>query len=144
SFLQVLVESGLAGIFLLMTSIAVAALRWLNSFLRLGIRGAFRDLCYLNLALVAPVLLHGVFESSMVVGTSLDAFFLAFGIGLIDRTMSLSAVSQPIERRRPAAALHPRVAFPGWPASIETSTRLSLAAPEQSASEANTGRMRGS
>src|SRR5262249_23048848 len=72
SYLQVLIEAGVIGILILGVVLLFIAVRWLENFARLRRIGASPEIAYLNLALLGPTLLHGLTESSLVTGTSLD------------------------------------------------------------------------
>ena len=54
----------------------------------------YRNLGFLALALYAAIFAHGVVEAGTIMGTTLNAVFLAFGIGLIDRLPLLVAAGE--------------------------------------------------
>ena len=90
SYFQVLAEAGLLGVFCLLAAIVVMLSKCHSNHVTLGRNGLPKDLSYLTLAFVVSGLVHGVFESSMVLGTSVNALFLGMGAGLADRTVALA------------------------------------------------------
>jgi len=84
-YMQVLAETGIAGVLLLVIALAVIGLRGLRLFRMLRPDGAFAVPSHLALGLSASILAHGVVESGPIVGGQVGGLALAFGIGLIDR-----------------------------------------------------------
>ncbi|MDA7622496.1 hypothetical protein N8693_00875 [Verrucomicrobia bacterium] len=52
------------------------------------------DFTALGAGILASVLLHGMVESSTILGTSTNVLFLGFAVGLLDRTNLLNSDEQ--------------------------------------------------
>jgi O-antigen ligase len=114
-YIQVLAETGIVGAIVLLTTISLVAVSWLSGFLRLKRWRMPTATGYFALALVMVELVHGLTESSPVVGTMMSALNLGLGIGLADRLVDLADVARPAlapaalaagqaaRRRRPSA-----------------------------------------
>jgi O-antigen ligase len=114
-YIQVLAETGIVGAFTLFTTLSLVAASWLGGFVRLKRWRLPTGSAYFALALVMVELVHGLTESSPVVGTMMSALNLGLGIGLSDRLVDLADVARPVgvpaavatgrapRRRRPSA-----------------------------------------
>jgi hypothetical protein len=58
------------------------------------------DLSYLSLACLFSVILHGLAESSMVIGGTLNPMLLGLGVGLSDRLREFSVAPRPTRASR--------------------------------------------
>jgi hypothetical protein len=104
AYLQTLVESGLIGASVLATALVVASRGVYRNYREAKRRQLPKELLYLNLAFLVPVLAHGAAESSLFIGASLDSLFLGMGIGLVDRMLPLVSTTGPSTPRRGRAA----------------------------------------
>jgi O-antigen ligase len=114
-YMQVLAETGIVGVFVLLVTLLIVAASWLGGFSRLKQWRLPTGTGYFALALVMVELVHGLTESSPVVGTMMSALDLGLGIGLADRLVDLADVARPSlapsvaaarivpRRRRPSA-----------------------------------------
>ncbi|MGQ0633594.1 MAG: O-antigen ligase family protein [Planctomycetaceae bacterium] len=105
AYLQTLVESGLLGAGVLVVALVVTGSGVYRNYRRIRRDRLPRELLYLNLAFLAPVLMHGMAESSLFIGASLDSLFLGMGVGLVDRLLPLitATVSSNVRRASRAA-----------------------------------------
>ena len=96
-YLQVLVEGGILLAPMFLFSLIAAQVRSLQLFWML--RRAHQGLLqygYLPIALTAALMVHGIAESSTMLGSSVIALFFPFAIGLLDRFRRLfNDFSQP-------------------------------------------------
>lgn len=120
AYLQVLVETGIVGVLILGRFLLVLALRTSATFRMLSRIRASKSVAWLAVAFTGSVLLHGLCESSVFVGTALNALLLGFGVGLMDRAPEFAIVAQrsaAVAARRQAKHGMPRprvvVAVPG-------------------------------
>lgn len=91
AYLQVFAEAGIIGVTLLAVFL-VSAIQLVYQSLKIGRRysGLARALCFVSAATAAALLLHGVFESSLVTGASPNAIILGFCIAQMDQLRVLS------------------------------------------------------
>lgn len=87
AYLQVLVEAGLVGAAVLVSAVLVSFWAWRIAVSRLKCdpSGSLKRYLYFSGALVLAPLVHGLAESSTVMGTSLNPLLLGFGASLLDR-----------------------------------------------------------
>ena len=93
-YLHVLAESGVIGgvLFLGMLFRLFSIHRVNTSSLKAGTD--HYDFTPLGAGILASVLLHGMVESSTLLGTSTNALFLGFAVGLLDRATLLNSEEQ--------------------------------------------------
>jgi O-antigen ligase len=84
-YLQTLVETGIIGGSLLVYVMATCARRGMRIIRASRRARGTRDLAFLAAAVTVAVFINGAAESSTLMGTSLNALLLGFGVGLIDR-----------------------------------------------------------
>lgn len=84
-YLQVAVESGVVGLVLLGLVLCVVAATSQKIYSKLKKTHLELSALTLSLGLVASVLVHGVGEAGAILGSTVNCFMLAFGIGLLDR-----------------------------------------------------------
>lgn len=93
AYIQTLIESGIVGAGLLLAALASIANGFLRNRDEFQRRRLPKELFYLNLALLAPILMNGAFESSLFIGASLDSLLLGMGVGLLDNAVRIVATS---------------------------------------------------
>jgi O-antigen ligase len=108
AYLQTLVETGLLGAGVLALALGMTARGLYRNYQQVKRRRLPRELLYLNLAFLVPVLMHGMAESSLFIGCSLDSLFLGMGVGLVDRMLPL-ILNTPSQAARRAGAAPARV-----------------------------------
>lgn len=92
-YLQVLVETGVLGAFTLLVASLCMAISWLQCLTQVRRSPILRGVCYLSLALLALELLHGVFESTPVVSSSVASLALGMGMGLAENAPRIAGSS---------------------------------------------------
>ena len=84
AYVQILVETGILGVVLFLLLVATAVPHWWATSRRCRPGEIHSALLYLSAACVASVLVHGLVEASMVLGTSYPPLLLGYGVGLLD------------------------------------------------------------
>lgn len=106
AYIQIFVDSGVVGlVFLCVFLFSVIPLLFRSLKLGRRLSGLPAILCYALSATAFALLLHGVFESSLVTGASPNAIVLAFSISQLDR---LQAFRGQQRRQAPATVPRPR------------------------------------
>ncbi len=88
-YLQVAVETGVFGVFLMGIAMLLVLFKGLSTYRYVRSVGIEPQTAYLALGLVAAVLAHGVIEAGTVMGSTLNGMMLPFGIALFDRLPEL-------------------------------------------------------
>jgi len=84
-YLQVALETGLVGFGLLVAFLVAVGVRARRTLRLLAERGWSTKWAYLAISLGSSVLLHGMAESSALLGTTINSFVLGVSVGLLDR-----------------------------------------------------------
>lgn len=123
-YLQVLAETGVAGGILLL----IAAFHITNLLVHGPPRGGpmARAPFYLSASIVVGLAVHGIAESSLLHGTTLNTFLFGLALGLLEQLRHLlPALESPPERLRVLRSLNGRSPTPvGSPAEAQACRRL--------------------
>lgn len=101
-YIQILAESGLLGISLLLLGLVVVASKALGHRRTLRHEPFNYAVLHLAIAFIVPALGHGMFESSNLAGASTNIVFMFLGIGLLDRLPIFQASMTPEYEEVPA------------------------------------------
>ena len=88
-YLHVLAECGVIGGFLFLAMLFNIFNVYRNGVAEMKAGMDPHDLTYFSAGILASMLLHGMVESSTLLGTSTNALFLGFSVGLLDRSTTL-------------------------------------------------------
>ena len=88
-YLQMAVETGAFGVFLMGIAMLFVFFKGLSTYRYVRSVGIEPQTAYLALGLVVTVLAHGVIEAGTVMGSTLNGMMLPFGIALFDRLPEL-------------------------------------------------------
>ena len=130
AYLQVLIESGLIGGAVLAGTLAAVLSRAWRTHAQLQRQRLPADLSYLMLACLISTTVHGLAESSMVMGSTLNPLLLGLGVGLGDRVREFSLMQRTTAAHRTAWARSRREAWAArWRRSPGGSAPVSADAP---------------
>ena len=121
AFPQVLAEAGSLGATVLLITVLTILSRWYSVNSRLKRRSDISQYTYLSAALIISHLVHGMAESSTVMGTSLNPLLLGMGVSLLDHLPSLAQEASPNrgrQRERMIAAITARQQSNRPPATV--------------------------
>ena len=90
AYLQVAIETGVLGITVICLGLVEVMRRWWIERGRVGDDKRMMPLVYLSGACIVASALHGVAETTFVLGTALNPFLFGFGIALTDQVSRLS------------------------------------------------------
>lgn len=101
SYIQVVVEAGVLGMFAVLIFL-IGTVQTLSRSLKMAkrSRGFQSVVLYLFSATFFAVVFHGVFESSLIVGTTPNAILLGFSAAQLDLQLQASAPAQQVVQRR--------------------------------------------
>lgn len=99
-YYQVAAEMGIVGLVMFLACSMAILLQWFQVYRGLPRVPVGSEFVILPLTFIASVLVLGLFETAGMAGTSADALFWGFGVGLIDRLPGLLQQESVSMRRR--------------------------------------------
>jgi len=103
-YLQTLVELGLVGIGFLTTALLLVVRSLVRSYRATREIPWLKNLWFLLSALVAGILAHGFFESSVLMGSTINTILLGFAVGLSDRLPQIAEYDRSLHRPLPTTS----------------------------------------
>lgn len=111
-YMQVLVETGLIGLTLMLSILAMIFWRVMRATAYIRAVGRAVPYWCLTLAIMAAVFAHGFFEAGSLAASMVNSLLLPFALGLVDRLPELVAEEEWWEAQAPAAEAEAWLAQP--------------------------------